>query len=73
MYFVVSANLAHSLFLSPLHSAIVRGSTALVAILLAAGAAPAMMESGGLNPLMLATRGGHVNIIETLLLHGAGE
>lgn len=75
MNFILSASLTHSLFgyLSPLHSAIVRGSTALVAVLLEAGADPAMMEFGGLTPLMLAARGGHVKIIEMLHLHGAGE
>lgn len=57
----------------PLHEASRLGRSALVTLLLGAGAQPDPRSHYGLTPLALAAQGGHLEVVETLLRRGESQ
>jgi ankyrin repeat protein len=56
---------------SPLHDAVARGNSDLVALLLRYGADPGTADDNGTTPLHLAARGGSSVLVGALLSYGA--
>lgn len=67
----VNAASRNAMAVQPLHSAVAGDHTAIVALLLDAGADPNATQQDGFRPLHAAAQNGNAEIIQLLLAHGA--